>query len=175
MSFSFAILANNSDRSKCFQPILSTSAVCSICGKGDHSTPSITNAPFHQCPNSLPPGDPAEDPKPPHPDKSIETPTRSPSKSFDSAANKVSTNVSNSNELMECSICWKITHPLCFKLRHPELAGLETVTNEDLPNSWDCPGCCEAGRSGQKKVGIWVPTYFNLTLASSWGDVIFEL
>ena len=122
-----------------------------MCGKGDHPTPSASTAPFHQCQNSLPPGDPAEDSRL-HLDQGTETSTKSPSKSFDSATSRNGLNASN--ELMECSICWKITHPLCFKLRHPELAGLEPVTNEDLPNSWDCPGCCEAGKSGQKKVGV---------------------
>lgn len=160
---------------QCLAPILSTSAVCGICGKGDHSTLSTSTTPFHQCPNSLPPLDPVEDPKPPHPDQSTETSTRSPSKSFDSAANKTSTSVSNSNELMECSICWKITHPLCFKLRHPELAGLEPVTNEDLPNSWDCPSCCEAGRSGQKKSRSNKFSTLPSTLSSSSSSILMTL
>lgn len=41
--------------------------------------------------------------------------------------------------LMECSICWKISHPRCI---HTKDSSLPTGTLcEDLPASWECPFC----------------------------------
>lgn len=39
---------------------------------------------------------------------------------------------------------------MCFDIVHPECIGLdseEVTVNDDLPNSWECPQCCERGRS----------------------------
>ncbi|CAI9734561.1 lysine-specific demethylase 2A-like isoform X3 [Octopus vulgaris] len=52
--------------------------------------------------------------------------------------------------LMECGICWEIVHPNCFKLKNENIDG-EGVINEDLPNSWECPKCCQDGKRGQTK------------------------
>ncbi|XP_071566399.1 jmjC domain-containing histone demethylation protein 1 [Temnothorax nylanderi] len=44
--------------------------------------------------------------------------------------------------LMECSICFDIVHPECIGLNSKEV-----TVNDDLPNSWECPQCCEQGRN----------------------------
>lgn len=44
--------------------------------------------------------------------------------------------------LMECSACFDIVHPECIGLDSEEI-----TVNDDLPNSWECPECCERGRS----------------------------
>ncbi|XP_011645810.1 jmjC domain-containing histone demethylation protein 1-like, partial [Pogonomyrmex barbatus] len=44
--------------------------------------------------------------------------------------------------LMECSICFDIVHPECIGLNSKEI-----TVNDDLPNSWECPQCCEQGRN----------------------------
>ncbi|XP_013394792.1 lysine-specific demethylase 2B [Lingula anatina] len=49
--------------------------------------------------------------------------------------------------LMECGICWEIVHPTCLRLKEESLAS-EGVVNEDLPNSWECPKCCDGGKQG---------------------------
>ena len=36
--------------------------------------------------------------------------------------------------------------------QHQQQKVWDCVVNEELPNSWECPLCCEAGKSGQKKV-----------------------
>ncbi|CAG0879254.1 unnamed protein product [Darwinula stevensoni] len=46
------------------------------------------------------------------------------------------------SDLMECSICYKILHPKCAKVEMPDVDG---ITNEDLPNSWECPHCVKEG------------------------------
>lgn len=43
--------------------------------------------------------------------------------------------------LMECTVCYDIVHPDCL----PD-AGQGGLVSEDLPNSWECPQCCESGR-----------------------------
>lgn len=53
--------------------------------------------------------------------------------------------------LMECGICWEIVHPNCFKQKNENIEG-DGVVNEDLPNSWECPKCCQDGKRGQIKV-----------------------
>lgn len=52
------------------------------------------------------------------------------------------------SSLMECSICWEIVHPDCLRAR---LGTADGVMNEDLPNSWECPRCCNNGKGGQSK------------------------
>ncbi|CAH1801472.1 unnamed protein product [Owenia fusiformis] len=51
--------------------------------------------------------------------------------------------------VLECGICWEIFHPECFKDKHEDLKDKEGVINEDLPNSWECPKCCNEGLQGQ--------------------------
>ncbi|XP_014211893.1 jmjC domain-containing histone demethylation protein 1 [Copidosoma floridanum] len=48
------------------------------------------------------------------------------------------------SNLMECSICSEIVHPTC--LNRGNLEG-SAVISDDMPNSWECPDCCEAGRN----------------------------
>ncbi|KAK9305490.1 hypothetical protein QLX08_003504 [Tetragonisca angustula] len=46
------------------------------------------------------------------------------------------------SSLVECSICFDIVHPECIGLDP------QTITvSDDLPNSWECPKCCESGRN----------------------------
>ncbi|XP_032669719.1 jmjC domain-containing histone demethylation protein 1-like [Odontomachus brunneus] len=47
------------------------------------------------------------------------------------------------SKLMECSICFDIVHPECIGLNFEEI----TTVNDDVPNSWECPECCERGRN----------------------------
>lgn len=56
-------------------------------------------------------------------------------------------------EIMECRICFDIVHPLCLKKSHPEMSH-PGVIDEDLPSSWECARCCEAGKEGQGKVSF---------------------
>ncbi|XP_015117813.1 jmjC domain-containing histone demethylation protein 1 [Diachasma alloeum] len=44
--------------------------------------------------------------------------------------------------LMECSICFDIVHPACVGIDPQRL-----TINEDIPNSWECPSCCQSGRN----------------------------
>lgn len=44
--------------------------------------------------------------------------------------------------LMECSVCYDIVHPQCYNRDTKNY-----VINDDLPNSWECPECCESGRN----------------------------
>ncbi|KAL1374125.1 hypothetical protein pipiens_004994 [Culex pipiens pipiens] len=46
--------------------------------------------------------------------------------------------------LMECSVCYEISHPDCAQRLAPEING---IVNEDLPNSWECPTCCKSGKN----------------------------
>ena len=41
--------------------------------------------------------------------------------------------------LMECSICFEVTHPTCATDY-----GVEGFIKMDLPNSWECPKCIKA-------------------------------
>lgn len=50
------------------------------------------------------------------------------------------------SSLMECSICNEIIHPNCTG---KDLQN--TVVSDDLPNSWECPECCETGRNVDSK------------------------
>lgn len=58
-------------------------------------------------------------------------------------------NEKNPSSLMECSICYDISHPDCSHKLTPNVSGL---VNEDLPNSWECPRCCESGKNADYKV-----------------------
>lgn len=42
------------------------------------------------------------------------------------------------DDLMECHVCFKITHMACV--------GAPGVINEDLRNSWACPACSGTGQ-----------------------------
>ena len=53
--------------------------------------------------------------------------------------------------LMECGICWEILHPACLTSKSPDITN-EGVISEDLPNSWECPKCCDDGKKGMIKV-----------------------
>jgi len=44
--------------------------------------------------------------------------------------------------LMECNVCWKIVHPQCLRESYPQLPH-EGIINNDMPNSWECPKCCD--------------------------------
>ncbi|XP_062590943.1 lysine-specific demethylase 2A-like isoform X1 [Saccostrea cucullata] len=52
--------------------------------------------------------------------------------------------------LMECCICWEINHPECLRKKLENLES-EGVINEDSPNSWECPKCCQDGKQGLLK------------------------
>jgi len=63
------------------------------------------------------------------------------------------------SSLMECSVCYDIAHPACYTKSHP---GIDGVLNEDLPNSWECPRCCKAGRNREYR-----PRHFRARQKSS--------
>ncbi|XP_001606028.1 jmjC domain-containing histone demethylation protein 1 [Nasonia vitripennis] len=50
------------------------------------------------------------------------------------------------SSLMECSICYDIVHPQCTNRNMQNI-----VVSDDLPNSWECPECCESGRNLESK------------------------
>ena len=54
-------------------------------------------------------------------------------------------------QLMECNVCWKIVHPYCLRETYPQLTH-DGVINDELPNSWECPKCCDAGAPKNVKV-----------------------
>lgn len=66
---------------------------------------------------------------------------------------KMQQSVEGPSALMECSVCYEISHPECAQ-------GLATVqntagvVNEDLPNSWECPTCCILGKNNDYKVSV---------------------
>lgn len=53
--------------------------------------------------------------------------------------------------LMECSVCYEISHPDCAQRLAPEING---IVNEDLPNSWECPTCCKSGKNTDYRVSL---------------------
>lgn len=63
------------------------------------------------------------------------------------------------SSLMECSICYTICHPECAQKVAPTAKG---IINEDLKNSWICPGCVLAGRNADMK-----PRHFRARQKSS--------
>lgn len=50
----------------------------------------------------------------------------------------------SASNLMECSVCYVIAHPLCVQRLCPDFTG---YINEDMPNSWECPMCCKLGKN----------------------------
>lgn len=54
-------------------------------------------------------------------------------------------------QLMECNVCWNIVHPHCLHETYPQITH-EGVINDELPNSWECPKCCDAGVPKNLKV-----------------------
>ncbi|XP_019876695.2 jmjC domain-containing histone demethylation protein 1 isoform X2 [Aethina tumida] len=50
----------------------------------------------------------------------------------------------SASSLMECSVCYEITHPICVQRLYPDSPG---YINEDMPNSWECPICCKLGKN----------------------------
>lgn len=63
--------------------------------------------------------------------------------------------------LMECCICWEINHPECVRKKHENLENEGTI-NEDLPNSWECPKCCQDGKQGLLKVDSHCCSYCSI-------------
>ncbi|KAK3927362.1 JmjC domain-containing histone demethylation protein 1 [Frankliniella fusca] len=63
------------------------------------------------------------------------------------------------SSLMECSVCYEIAHPECVRKKYPDYEG---VVNEDLPNSWECPRCCQEGKNVEYK-----PRHFRARQKSS--------
>lgn len=49
-----------------------------------------------------------------------------------------------------CSVCYEITHPDCAQ-KTLEI-NIKGIVNEDLPNSWECPTCCESGKNADYRV-----------------------
>ncbi|XP_044762854.1 jmjC domain-containing histone demethylation protein 1-like isoform X3 [Coccinella septempunctata] len=50
----------------------------------------------------------------------------------------------SASNLMECSVCYEISHPQCVQNLCSEFSG---YVNEDMPNSWECPMCCKLGKN----------------------------
>ncbi|KAL7288950.1 hypothetical protein TKK_0016913 [Trichogramma kaykai] len=50
------------------------------------------------------------------------------------------------SNLMECSICYEIVHPDCTGKDVQNMS-----ISDDIPNSWECPTCCESGRNLESK------------------------
>ncbi|KAJ8974503.1 hypothetical protein NQ317_012994 [Molorchus minor] len=50
----------------------------------------------------------------------------------------------SASNLMECSVCYEIAHPICVQRLCPDFTG---YINEDMPNSWECPMCCKLGKN----------------------------
>jgi len=69
----------------------------------------------------------------------------------DSAAEPVTQTDEPQCQLMECNVCWNIVHPSCLHETYPQLTH-DGVINDDLPNSWECPKCCDAGAPKNVKV-----------------------
>ncbi|XP_044738222.1 jmjC domain-containing histone demethylation protein 1-like isoform X2 [Chrysoperla carnea] len=63
------------------------------------------------------------------------------------------------SSLMECSVCYEIAHTACVQRLCPGISG---VVNEDMPNSWECPPCCKAGKNTDYK-----PRHFRARQKSS--------
>lgn len=50
-----------------------------------------------------------------------------------------------------------------FSLQFPEYEG---VVNEDLPNSWECPRCCQQGKNVEYKVlSLPNPSHYIILIA----------
>lgn len=63
---------------------------------------------------------------------------------------KLQASLDGPSALMECSVCYEISHPDCAQreAQNPSSG----VVNEDLPNSWECPSCCMSGKNNDYKV-----------------------
>ena len=49
--------------------------------------------------------------------------------------------------LMECSICFEVSHPTCATDY-----GVEGYIKIDLPNSWECPKCIKAKQAKEAEL-----------------------
>lgn len=56
------------------------------------------------------------------------------------------------SSLMECSVCYEISHADCAQQKMSGPIQINGVVNEDLPNSWECPSCCVSGKNTDYKV-----------------------
>ncbi|XP_055707188.1 jmjC domain-containing histone demethylation protein 1 [Phlebotomus papatasi] len=72
---------------------------------------------------------------------------------------KLQASLEGPSSLMECSVCYEITHPDCVQRHAPNISG---IVNEDLPNSWECPICCKSGKNTDYK-----PRHFRARQKSS--------
>ncbi|XP_031621168.1 jmjC domain-containing histone demethylation protein 1 [Contarinia nasturtii] len=66
------------------------------------------------------------------------------------------------SSLMECSVCYEITHPECAQKACGDGVQVNGVVNEDLPNSWECLLCCRSGKNTDYK-----PRHFRARQKSS--------
>ncbi|KAJ8683024.1 hypothetical protein QAD02_018816 [Eretmocerus hayati] len=67
------------------------------------------------------------------------------------------------SSLMECSVCFEIVHPKCTN------QDLEDIPiSDDLPNSWECPNCCESGRNLDSKSRAFKARARKISTASSY-------
>lgn len=73
------------------------------------------------------------------------------------------------SSLMECSICYDIVHPQCTG------RNIESVPiSDDLPNSWECPECCESGRNLEMKTKSIKARSRKLSISSSTSSLPSE-
>lgn len=66
---------------------------------------------------------------------------------------KMQQSVEGPSSLMECSVCYEISHPECAQAS-ATAQNTTGVVNEDLPNSWECPTCCILGKNNDYKVRV---------------------
>ncbi|KAG5680189.1 hypothetical protein PVAND_009714 [Polypedilum vanderplanki] len=69
-------------------------------------------------------------------------------------------NEGSPSSLMECSVCYDIIHPDCAQKAFE--TNVKGIINEDLPNSWECPSCCESGKNADYR-----PRHFRARQKSS--------
>lgn len=78
---------------------------------------------------------------------------------------KLQASLDGPSGLMECSVCYEISHPDCAQKEEAAAAQHATgVVNEDLPNSWECPSCCISGKNNDYKVSIIFPKRWSFML-----------
>lgn len=65
---------------------------------------------------------------------------------------KLQASLDGPSALMECSVCYEISHPDCAQKEAAASQNPIGVVNEDLPNSWECPSCCISGKNNDYKV-----------------------
>lgn len=68
---------------------------------------------------------------------------------------KMQQSVEGPSALMECSVCYEISHPECAQ-QSAIAQNTIGVVNEDLPNSWECPTCCILGKNNDYKVRAYI-------------------